>query len=127
MFNRVILVGYLSRDPELRYTPNGMPVANLGLAVNSRFKQNGEVKEETLFIDIVSFGATAENCNQYLGKGDPVLVEGRLRERRWEYEGQQKRKIEVLANNIRFLPRKDKSTSEEDLLPPEEVSDLEPF
>jgi len=127
MFNRVILVGYLSRDPELRYTPNGMPVANLGLAVNSRFKQNGEVKEETLFIDIVSFGATAENCNQYLGKGDPVLVEGRLRERRWEYEGQQKRKIEVLANNIRFLPRKEKSVSEEDLLPPEEVSDLEPF
>jgi len=129
MFNRIILIGNLTRDPEIRYTPSGVAVATVPIAVNSRYKQGEEAKEETLFIDIVVFGKQAENCTQYLNKGRMVLVEGRLRERRWEYEGQKKSKFEVIANNIRFLPRREPSTPSEsmDEVPPEEYTDTEPF
>ncbi len=116
MFNRVILIGNLTKDPEVRYTPGGTPVATLVLAVNSHTKgADGQSKEETLFIDCIVFGKQAENSSQYLSKGRPVLVEGRLRERRWEYEGQKKSKMEVVASNVRFLGSKTGSsaTSEE--------------
>jgi single-strand DNA-binding protein len=85
MFNRVILIGNLTKDPEVRYTPGGTPVATVHIAVNSKFKSGDDWKEETLFIDAVVFGKQAESCGQYLSKGRSVLVEGRLRERRWEY------------------------------------------
>ncbi len=130
MFNRIILVGNLTKDPELRYTPQGTPVANMRIAVNSRIKQGSEFKDETLFIDTVVFGKQAENTTQYLGKGRAVLVEGRLKERRWEYEGQQKSKFEVIASTVRFLPRKDTSTdygAGDDVPPPEETTEIEPF
>jgi single-strand DNA-binding protein len=129
MFNRIILIGNLTRDPEIRYTPSGVAVATVPIAVNSRYKQGEEAREETLFIDIVVFGKQAENCTQYLNKGRMVLVEGRLRERRWEYEGQKKSKFEVIANNIRFLPRRELSMPSEsiDEVPPEENTDTEPF
>jgi len=90
MFNKIILIGNLTRDPEIRYTPGGVAVATVPIAVNSRYKQGEELKEETLFIDAVVFGKQAETCTQYLNKGRTVLVEGRLRERRWEYEGQKR-------------------------------------
>lgn len=112
MFNRVILIGNLTKDPEIRYTPGGTPVATLGLAVNSRTKSaDGGTKEETLFIEAVVFGKHADNCGQYLTKGRPVLVEGRLRERRWEYEGQKKSKMEVVASNVHFLGSKQSNST----------------
>lgn len=103
MFNKVIFVGNLTRDPELRYSAQGTPICNFGLAVNSKVKQNTEWKEEVLFIDVVVFGKQAEPCGQYLSKGKQTLVEGRLRERRWEKDGQQRSKFEVLAQSVRFL------------------------
>lgn len=128
MFNRIILIGNLTRDPEIRYTPSGVAVATVPIAVNSRYRQGNEMREETLFIDAVVFGKQAESCTQYLNKGRMVLVEGRLRERRWEYEGQKKSKFEVIANNIRFLSRKESVESQDaDQIPPEEYTDLEPF
>ncbi|VAX26489.1 Single-stranded DNA-binding protein [hydrothermal vent metagenome] len=130
MFNRIILVGNLTKDPELRYTPQGTPVVSMRIAVNSKIKQGNEFKDETLFIDTVVFGKQAENITQYLSKGSGVLVEGRLKERRWEYEGQQKSKFEVIASTVRFLPRKDSSAaygSGDETPPPEETTELEPF
>lgn len=128
MYNRIILIGNLTKDPELRYTPQGTPVANFRIAVNSRYKQADETREETLFIDVVVLGKQAEPCSQYLSKGRPVLVEGRLKERKWESEGQQKSKFEVIAQNVRFLSKKEApgQVTNNDL-PPEEVTDLEPF
>jgi single-strand DNA-binding protein len=130
MFNRIILIGNLTRDPELRYAPSGTAVATMRIAVNSRVKQGDEFKDETLFIDTVVFGKQAESATQYLSKGRAVLIEGRLRERRWEYEGQQKSKFEVIASTVRFLPRRDSGTSagiDDDIVPPEENTELEPF
>lgn len=128
MFNRIILIGNLTRDPEIRYTPSGVAVATVPIAVNSRYRQGEDMKEETLFIDTIVFGKQAETCTQYLNKGRMVLVEGRLRERRWEQEGQRKSKFEVIASNIRFLSRKESSESQEaEQIPPEEYTDLEPF
>ena len=81
-FNKVILVGNLTRNPELRYTPSGTPVASFGLATSRRFKQGDELKEEVCFIDIVVFGKQAEHCGQYLSKGNGVIIDGRLQQRR---------------------------------------------
>ena len=132
MFNKVILVGNLTRDPELRYTPQGTTVCNFGLAVNRRYKQGEETKEEVTFINIVVFGKQADTSGQYLSKGSPVLIEGRLRENRWETEeGQKRSRHEVIAENVRFLPRKQTAdtgyTPGGDFSPPDETTDLEPF
>ncbi|MCL5024473.1 MAG: single-stranded DNA-binding protein [Nitrospirae bacterium] len=129
MFNKIILIGNLTKDPELRYTPQGTPVSTFRLAVNTRYKQSDEAREDTLFIDIVTFGKQAETCSQYLGKGRSVLVEGRLQERRWESDGQQKSKFEVVAQTVRFLSRKggEGQAAPESEAPPSEGTDLEPF
>ncbi len=132
MYNKVILIGNLTKDPELRYTPQGTPVASFRLAVNYRYKQSDEVKQDTMFIDSVIFGKQAETCTKYLNKGSSVLVEGRLQERRWETNGQQKSKFEVIAQSVRFLSRRGGSQEqayggEGDAAPPEETTDLEPF
>jgi single-strand DNA-binding protein len=103
-FNRVILMGNLTRDPELRYTGNGTAVCTLGLAVNRRVKKGERWEEEASFFDIVVFGKTAENSAEYLAKGRPVLIEGELTQRRWEsQDGQKRSKIEVVASQVRFL------------------------
>ncbi len=132
MFNKVILIGNLTKDPELRYTPQGTPVTTLRLACSSKYKSGDSMKEETLFIDVVVFGKQAETCGQYLNKGSSALVEGRLQERRWETDGQQRSKFEVVAQTVRFLSSSRKSSSgggggEGDLHAPEETTDLEPF
>ena len=136
MFNKIILIGNLTKDPELRYTPQGTPVTTLRLAVNHRFKQGDEMKQDTMFIDNVVFGKQAETCSKFLNKGSSVLVEGRLQERRWESNGQQKSKFEVIAQLVRFLSKKgpgqETSSSyggegEPDFVAPEETTDLEPF
>lgn len=112
-FNRVILAGNLVRDPEIRYLPSGTPVANFSIAVNSRYRQNNELKEEVSYFDVVAFGKTGENCAEYLSKGRPVLVEGRLRQRRWEAEGTRRSKIEVVAGIVQFLGGGTKGTPAE--------------
>jgi single-strand DNA-binding protein len=132
VYNKIILIGNLTKDPELRYTPQGTPVASFRLAVNSKYKQSDEIKQETMFIDNIVFGKQAESCSKYLSKGSPVLVEGRLQERRWETNGQQKSKFEVIAQTVRFLSRRGSaqdstSSGEGDNIPPEETTDLEPF
>ncbi len=106
-FNKVILMGNLTKDPEIRYTPSGTPVATFGLAVNRRYKQGEELKDEVCYIDIVVFGKQAEHCGQYLGKGHGVIVDGRLQQRRWETDdGQKRSKHEVVAQTINFLPKR---------------------
>src|SRR5208283_2687162 len=132
MYNKVILIGNLTRDPEVRYTPGGTPVATISIAVNSKYKQGDESKDEVLFINTVVFGKQAESCGKYLFKGNPVLVEGRLRERKWESEGVQKSKFEVVASNVRFLPKREQGThagagkgagsDAGDFAPPEDVT-----
>ncbi len=131
MFNKVILIGNLTKDPELRYTPQGTAVSTIRIAVNSKYKQSDETKSETLFIDVVVFGKQAESCSQYLSKGRSVLVEGRLQERRWESDGQQRNKMEVIASTVRFLSKKsgpqEETGDSSDSIPPEETTDSEPF
>jgi single-strand DNA-binding protein len=106
-FNKVILMGNLTKDPEIRYTPSGTPVATFGLAVNRRYKQGEELKEEVCYIDIVVFGKQAEHCGQYLSKGQGVIVDGRLQQRRWETDdGQKRSKHEIVAQTINFLPKR---------------------
>lgn len=102
-FNRVILAGNLVRDPEIRYLPSGLSVTSFAIAVNSRYRQNNELKEEVSYFDIVVFGKLGETCAEYLSKGRAVLVEGRLRQRRWESEGTKRSKIEVVAGGVQFL------------------------
>ncbi len=132
MYNKTILIGNLTKDPELRYTPQGTAVTSFRIAVNSRFKQGTDMRQDTLFIDIVVFGRQAETCGEYLNKGRGVLVEGRLQERRWESDGQQRSKFEVIAQTVRFLPKKGEGEHYEehqtkDIMPPDENTDLEPF
>lgn len=107
-YNRAILMGNLTRDPELRYIPNGSAVANLRLAVNRIYKsQTGEQKEEVTFVGVVVWGKQAENCAEYLSKGSSVFIEGRLQSRQWETEDGQKRSVlEVVADRVQFMSRK---------------------
>ena len=116
MYNKIILIGNLTKDPELRYTPKGTPVGTFRIAVNNRLSKE---KQETLFIDVIAFGKVAESSSKYLEKGSSVLVEGRLYERHWETDGQQRTKYEVLANAVRFLSRKEKDSKEA----PEELTE----
>ena len=103
--NKVLLIGNLTRDPEIRYTPQGTAVANLGLAVSRKFRdKNQELKEEVCFITVVVWSKMAEACNQYLHKGSPVFVEGRLTLRSWEDNtGKKRNVIEVRAERVQFL------------------------
>jgi len=105
-FNKVILAGNLTRDPELRYTPKGTAIARLGIACNRKWKtETGEMKEEVTFVDVDAFGKTAETIGQYLKKGRPILIEGRLRYDTWEdkQSGQKKSKLGVVLENFQFL------------------------
>src|SRR5512135_3559730 len=103
--NKVLLIGNLTRDPELRYIPSGSAVATFTVAVNRVYKdQSGEKKEQTSFIRVVVWGRRAEVCGEYLSKGSPVFVEGRLQSRDWEtQDGQKRNTVEVIADNVQFL------------------------
>src|SRR5208282_1598178 len=103
-FNKVLLMGNLTRDPEVRYTPKGTAVGELGLAINDSYKaQDGTIKEMVTYVSIEVWGRQAETCKQYLTKGRPVFVEGRLRLDTWEQEGQKKSKLKVVADRVQFL------------------------
>ena len=105
-FNKVILMGNLTRDPELRYTPKGTAIAKVGLAVNRVWtNEAGEKKEEVTFVDVDIFGRTAENVGQYMRKGRPMLVEGRLKLDQWDDKqtGQKRSRLGVVAETVQFL------------------------
>jgi single-strand DNA-binding protein len=106
-FNRVILVGNLTRDPELRYIPSGTAVSEIGLAVNDRVKRNDQWVDETTFVDITLWGRTAEVANEYLSKGAPVLIEGRLKLDSWEKDGQKRSKLRVVGERMQMLGGRD--------------------
>jgi single-strand DNA-binding protein len=104
--NKVLLMGNLTRDPEVRYTPKGTAVAELGIAVNRVYSgENGEKREEVTFVDVTVWGRTAENVGEYLKKGRPVFIEGRLQLDSWEdkQSGQKRNKLKVVADNVQFL------------------------
>ncbi len=103
-YNRVILMGNLTRDVQLRYTPSGTPVTEIGLAVNDRRKgQNGEWIDETTFVEVTFWGRTAEVASEYLSKGSPVFIEGRLKLDTWEKDGQKNYKLRVVCDRMQLL------------------------
>ncbi len=103
--NKVFLIGNLTRDPELRYTPSGTAIASFGIAVNRNWKgQSGEKKEEVCFVDINMFGRRAEVINEYFSKGNPIFIEGRLQFQQWETkDGQKRNTLRVVAEDFQFL------------------------
>ena len=104
-FNQVTLMGNLTRDPELRQTPNGQSVCSFSLALNRSYKDNStnEWKEATDFVDVTAWAALGERVAQYCQKGKQALVSGRLQSRAWEQDGQKRSKVEVVANDVTFL------------------------
>src|SRR6478736_990177 len=105
-YNKVLLMGNLTRDPELRYTPKGTAIAKIGLAVNRVWTTDtGEKKEEVTFVDVDIFGRTAENVGQYMRKGRPIMIEGRLKLDQWDDKqtGQKRSKLGVVAETVQFL------------------------
>ena len=108
-FNNVILVGNLTRDPEIRFTTSGVAVASFGLAVNNRYKKDGNVVDEVSFFDIEAWQKTAELCGEYLKKGRSVLIQGRLKQDRWEDDhGAKRSKVKIVAVAVQFLGAKEK-------------------
>ena len=102
--NNVLLMGNLTRDPELRYIPSGDAVCDLGLAVNRKYRTgSGDDKEETCFVNVVVWRKPAEACGKYLQKGSPVFVEGRLKYDEWEKDGQKRSRLLVVANRVQFM------------------------
>ena len=133
--NKIFLAGRLTQDPELRYTASGVAVTTLRMAVNTTFyPRDGEKKEEVLYIDVVSWRKQAEAAVQYLRKGSPLFVEGRLQSRRWEtQEGQKRTTIEVQADRVQFMEWADsgdktssRGSSDFKQAPPEQNDDI-PF
>jgi single-strand DNA-binding protein len=104
--NKVLLIGNLTRDPEVRYTPKGTAVADLGMAVSRSYKtETGEIKEEVCFVTVVAWGRQAETAGEYLKKGSPIFVEDRLQYDTWEKNGEKRSTIKVNAERIQFLSR----------------------
>lgn len=102
--NKVMLVGNLTRDPEIRYLPSNQAVADLRLAVNRRYRTaTGEDRDETCFVNVTVWGKQAETCKNYLAKGAPVMVEGRLRYEEWERDGQKQNRLSVVAERVQFI------------------------
>ncbi|MFP4175977.1 MAG: single-stranded DNA-binding protein [Planctomycetota bacterium] len=102
--NKVFLMGNMTRDPELRYTPSGTPVCDIGMAINRRYStQGGEQREETCFVDVTFWGRRAEVVSEYFAKGDPIFVEGRLQLDQWETSEGNRSKLKVVARNFEFV------------------------
>ena len=123
-FNKVMLMGNLTRDPELRFTANGSAVASFGLAVNRKFKQGDEWVDDVCFVDRTVWGKQGENCAEYLSKGRPAFIEGYLKFSTWESDGQKRNKLEVVANTVQFLGSRNDtpggSSIEQAQVPPKE-------
>lgn len=121
--NRVNISGNLTRDPELRSTPSGMAVLQLGVAVNDRRKnqRSGEWEDYPNFVDCTMFGARAEKLAQYLGKGTKVAIDGRLRYESWEKDGQRRSKLSVIVDEIEFMSRVESAPQREEALYVEDI------
>lgn len=125
-YNKVILIGNLTRDPELRYTPKGVAIARIGLAVNRNWRDSnsGELREEVTFVDVDAFGKQAETLGQYMKKGSPLMVEGRLRLDTWEDKqtSQKRSRLGVVLESFQFLD----SGRNRDSAPPDDNSRSRP-
>jgi len=115
--NQVILMGNLTRDPELRDTQGGSKVCGFGLAVNRKFRSGDTLKEEVCFVDITAWADLAENCAKYIKKGSLVFVDGRLSFQSWDDNGKKRSKLEVVAKNVQFLNQASTSAPPQDDLP----------
>lgn len=126
--NKVMLIGNLGQEPEMRYTPSGSPVTTFSVAVNRVYKgTDGERKEETEWFNIVTWSNLAENCNRFLTKGQKVYVEGRLHTRSWEgQDGQKRYRTEVVANNVIFLDKKAAAPAGEEKTEESESGEIAP-
>jgi single-strand DNA-binding protein len=124
--NRVTLLGNLTRPPEMRSTPSGTAVASFGLAINRRFRQGPETKEEVCYVDITAFGTQAEAVGEYLTKGSLALIAGRLRWHQWEKDGHRFSKLDVVADTVQFLTRREDRPPEADDVPGDDDADI-PF
>ena len=102
-YNRVVIVGNLTRDVELRYTPSGTAVTDNALAVNEKFKKNDQWVDEVNFFDVTLWGRTAEIAGEYLSKGSSVLIEGRLKQERWEQDGKPRTKVKIIGEKMQML------------------------
>ena len=123
-YNKVLLMGNLTRDPQLKQTPNNMSVAEIGLACNRKFKgKDGEMREETTFVDCEAWGRTAETMAKYLSKGRPVFVEGRLKLDQWEdKDGNNRSKLRVVIESFQFIDSRGGQSSP----PPQEAATTAP-
>jgi len=119
MINKAIVAGNLTRDPELRYTGQGTAVLNMTVACNYRVKNGDEWTDKAEYIGVVVWGKRAENLTPYLSKGSPVFAMGRIETRSWEQDGQKRYKTEVIAEEVKFLGKKEEI--------PQEHTDIEPF
>lgn len=102
-YNKVILMGNLTRDIELRFLPSGTPIVEVGMAVNDRVKRGDEWVDETCFVEVTVFGKRAETMAQYLSKGSSILVDGRLKYSQWEKDGVKRSKLTVIADSVQFV------------------------
>lgn len=132
--NKVFLIGNLTRDPELKYTPSGTAIVSFGIATNRTWKsESGEKKEDVCFVDVNMFGKRAEVVNEYFTKGKPIFIEGRLQFQQWETkDGQKRNTLRVVAENFQFLgdnaQDKGKSAKAESSIPKDDISEEEiPF
>ena len=140
-FNRVIVAGNLTRDPQLSYTPSNTPVCEFGMALNRRWRdRDGNAKDEVCYLDLTAYGRSGEVINQYMSKGRSILVEGRLRYSQWtNKEGQKRNKLDVIVENFTFLgggqggggrggaPQSDRQPAAADDFPAEEQDPDVPF
>jgi single-strand DNA-binding protein len=110
--NSVNIMGNLTRDPEMKYIPSGKAVCSLSIANNRVFTKNGEKVTEVSYFDVDVWGVAAENCSKYLTKGSGIIVEGRLRQDRWEKDGKTQSRVRIVANGIHFLPKKQSNAAE---------------
>lgn len=110
--NSINIMGNLTRDPEMKYTPSGKAVCSLSIANNRVYSKNGEKVTEVSYFDVEVWGQVAENCSKYLTKGSGIIVEGRLRQDRWEKDGKAQSRVRISANNVHFLPKKQGGSSE---------------
>lgn len=104
--NSVNIMGNLTRDPEMKYTPSGKAVCSISIANNRIYVKNGEKVTEVSYFDVEVWGVVAENCSKYLTKGQGIIVEGRLRQDRWEKDGKTQSRVRISANNVHFMPKK---------------------
>lgn len=110
--NSVNIMGNLTRDPEMKYLPSGKAVCSLSIANNRVYTKNAEKVTEVSYFDVEVWGVAAENCSKYLLKGNGIIVEGRLRQDRWEKDGKTQSRVRITANAVHFLPKKQNNTAQ---------------